>query len=119
MADIGRLYEFVYRATLTEEALDKAGRRLSRVTDESMADIAAALSLELLDAEEIAAANRMAVVYTGIAAFENAARRFVSRVLQDGHGDNWLGRVRIGKDQEICGITARRRRTYEMAWHAR
>jgi hypothetical protein len=89
MADIGRLYEFVYRATLTEEALDKAGRRLSRVTDESMADIAAALSLELLDAEEIAAANRMAVVYTGIAAFENAARRFVSRVLQDGHGDNW------------------------------
>jgi hypothetical protein len=89
VSDVGRLYEFVYRAALTEEALDKAGRRVSRVADESVQDIAAALSLELLDADDIATATRMAVVYTAIAAFENGARRFVARVLQDGHGDNW------------------------------
>lgn len=53
MSDVGRLYEFVYRATLTEEALGKAGRRRSRVTDESVTDVAATLSLELLDSEEV------------------------------------------------------------------
>lgn len=89
MSHLGRLYEFVYRATLTEEALDKAGRPGTRIADESVRDIAAALSLELLDADEVATATRMAVVYTAIAAFENGARRFVARVLQDGHGENW------------------------------
>jgi hypothetical protein len=82
MSDVGRLYEFVYRATLTEEALDRAGRPGTRMADESVRDIAAALSLELLDADEVATATRMAVVYTAIAAFENGARRFVARVLR-------------------------------------
>lgn len=105
VTDVGRLYEFVYRATLTEEALDKAGRRASRLTDETVENIAAALSLELLDEEEVAAATRMAVVYTAIAAFENGARRFVSRVPQVGHGENWWEECvseKIRKFAESC-----------------
>lgn len=85
----GPVYEFVYRGILADEALDKAGRRSSVYLDQSTDDLRAALSLELLDPDQLAASTRMAIVYSAIAAFENSARRFVSKVLADQYGDNW------------------------------
>jgi hypothetical protein len=83
------LYEFYSRATLTEAALDRAGRRPHALIEQSRADIAEALGLDLLDAENIDLISRMALVYTAIAALEGSARRFVAKVLREAHGDNW------------------------------
>jgi len=57
--------------------------------DSSVADVADALSLELLDPSLLEEARRMAVVYAAIAAFEGSARRFIAKVLLDEHGSNW------------------------------
>ena len=84
-----RLYNFVYRGLLTEEALDAAGRprRLSTSTTET--DISTALSLELFDPDLLAEARLMSVVYGAIAAFEHSVRTFVSRVLIDAFAEEW------------------------------
>lgn len=84
-----RVYDFVFRGLLTDEALDKAGRRSSVFTDATTDDLRAALSLELLDPDHLTSATRMGIVYSAIASFENSARRFVGKVLADLHGDNW------------------------------
>jgi len=84
-----RVYDFVFRGLLTDEALDKAGRRSSVFTDVATDDLRAALSLELLDSDQLVLATRMGIVYSAIASFENSARRFVAKVLADQHGENW------------------------------
>lgn len=89
MTDFGRLYEFVYRGHLAEVALDRGGRPISYVVDQSLEDISQALSVDLFDPEDLDPARRMAVVYTVIAAFENSVRRFVMKVLIDAHGEGW------------------------------
>jgi len=48
-----RLYDFVYRAHLTEQALDAAGRRNRRLAEFESSEIARVLSLDLLDDEHI------------------------------------------------------------------
>lgn len=89
MTSLGSVYEFVYRGALTEEALDRAGRQSGHHLDESVAEIGAALSVELLDPGYVESARQMATVYMAITAFENSARRFVSRALLDAHGSKW------------------------------
>ena len=84
-----RIYDFVFRGLLAEEALDKAGRRSSVFTDATTDDLRAALSFELLDPDQLSSATRMGIVYSAIASFENSARRFVAKVLADQHGENW------------------------------
>lgn len=90
----GDAYEFVFRGLLTEEALDRAGRRprdVSGVLDQEIAD---KLSLSLLDVELVAAARRMATVYTAIAAFENSARELVLSTMLEAEGDGWWSGVK-------------------------
>lgn len=94
MTAIGDAYEFVFRGLLAEEALDRSGRKrrdTSGVLDE---EIAAKLSLHLLDDELVASARRMATVYTAIAAFENSARDLVSSTMIEAKGENWWGSVK-------------------------
>ena len=83
------LYSFVLKGLLTEESLDKAGRKnRSEITmsDEMVADT---LSLNLLPNDLVLKARTMAVVYTAVAAFENAVRELISGVLLESHGENW------------------------------
>lgn len=47
------LYDFVYRAMLTEEALDRAGRNRRSVDAAQSQAIAEALSLELLEVDDL------------------------------------------------------------------
>lgn len=75
--DCSSAYEFAFRGLLTEEALDRAGRHTRDVSGVLDQDIADKLSLSLLDDDLVAAARRMATVYTAIAAFENSARELV------------------------------------------
>jgi hypothetical protein len=83
------LYDFVYRGLLTDEALDYAGRRSTTHLDHELPELADALNYELLDADELDVGTKMGVVYAAITAFERSARRFVARVLQNEHGEDW------------------------------
>lgn len=82
-------YEFTFRALLTEEALDRAGRAPQVIPGLFDADIADALSVDLLDDEFVAPAKRMAAVYVAISAFENSARDLVTRVMLESGGEDW------------------------------
>ena len=85
----GRAYEFVFRGILADEALDQAGRTRWNLGGLSDADIAAALSIDLLDPDLYGQARKMAIAYAAIAAFENSARRLVKTVLVDQFGSEW------------------------------
>jgi hypothetical protein len=105
----GETYEFVFRGLLTEEALDRAGRRHRDVSGILDQDIADKLSLQLLDEEHIASARRMATVYTAIAAFENGARVLVSSTMIEAKGEAWWDGVKA----EIRNRAETRRETEE------
>jgi len=86
---LGAVYEFVFKGLLTEESLDRAGRPRPCVQGFFDADIAATLSIELLDDDLVAEAKQMAAVYTAVAAFENSARDLVKDALIAEFGENW------------------------------
>ena len=61
------LYTFVYRGVLTDESLDKAGRKTRASFGPAEGEhIRRALSFDLLDAERLANAERMAMIYTAM-----------------------------------------------------
>lgn len=115
MTTTERLYEFAYRAVLTEEALDRAGRTNPSLLGHPLSDIVSALNYELLDPEELSVSERMAAVYAAITAFERSARRFVSRVLLSEYGETWWD----DKVSENIRKSAESRRDEEEAikWH--
>lgn len=87
---MNELYNFVYRGLLTEESLDKAGRKSRASFGAADAErIRAGLSYDLLDSERIAEAERMALVYTAIHAFENSVRRFVGTAMAEEFAEEW------------------------------
>ena len=91
---MSELYDFVYRGILTEESLDKAGRKTRTLFGPAEAQsVRAALSFELLDPERVAAAERMAIVYTAIHAFENAVRHFVVTAMAEEFKEEWWTKV--------------------------
>ncbi|MDB4302504.1 Swt1 family HEPN domain-containing protein [bacterium] len=83
------VYEFVFRGLLTEEALDGAGRKARNDHSESDSDVAATLSVDLLDDDLVAEAKRMAAVYTAVAAFENTVRDLVRETLTEEFEEKW------------------------------
>jgi len=88
------LYTFVYRGLLTDESLDKVGRRRRRhFGAEEAAKIRQSLSFEMLDADCLADAERMAIVYTAIHAFENTVRELVKKAMAETHGETWWAKV--------------------------
>jgi hypothetical protein len=87
--EVGTLYEFAFRGQLADEALDAAGRSRFAHAVESEAEMAATLSLGLLDEQLVSAARHMSTVYTAIAAFENSARALVTGAMLEGKGENW------------------------------
>src|SRR2546426_6356806 len=88
--DADHVYAFAMRGWLTEESLDRAGRK-KRIDTRLHGDetVSKALSLSLFDTELVVRAQRMALVYTAISAFENSVRELVSDVLADETGEDW------------------------------
>lgn len=84
-----RIYNFVYRGLLTEEALDSAGRISRRQSDIDHELFAKLLAINELDSEHVDNARSMATVYTAVAAFENSVREMISKTLLDDVGENW------------------------------
>jgi len=84
-----RLYDFVFRGQLAEQALDDAGRRNRRLAEFESAETARVLSLDLLDDQHVDNARAMANVYIAIAGFENSVRDLITSVLAEQVGANW------------------------------
>lgn len=90
----GDLYPFIYRAILTEESLDRAGRKTSLSFDSAdESQVVEKLAIEMLDDDALANARRMALVYTAIHAFENSVRSFVQSAMFEAHDDDWWSKV--------------------------
>lgn len=84
-----RLYEFVFRGLLAEEALDREGRKNRRLLNISDEQIAVSLSLDSLDDVHVENAKAMAFVYTAIAAFESSVRALVIKTLIEKYKEEW------------------------------
>ncbi|MES1997709.1 MAG: Swt1 family HEPN domain-containing protein [Pseudomonadota bacterium] len=88
------LYSFVYRAVLTEEALDRSGRRRrNHFGTEEAITTQKSLSYEFLEPDLLAEAQRMSVVYAAIHAFENAVRQMVTKAMAEANGEAWWEKV--------------------------
>lgn len=107
-------YEFWSRAVLTESALDSAGRIDRRLADDTDG-LRASLHYELFDEGDLSASLRMANVYAAITAFERSARRFITKVMQEAHGDTWWD---TNVSEAIRKhVTGRREEEEQNGWH--
>jgi hypothetical protein len=86
---LSKVYEFVYRGHLAEEALDREGRQNRRLVNFADEDIARALSLDVLDDLLVVNARATAIVYAAIAAFENSVRALVINTLMEKFQEEW------------------------------
>jgi hypothetical protein len=111
-----RVYNFAFRGLLAEEALDKVGRKTAKLEELSDQEIAHSLSLELLDADLLADARKMSLVFVAICTFENSARILVSRVLLEATGENWW-EVNVSKNIKERAVT-RQQEEEKVRWHA-
>lgn len=88
------LYPFVYKGLLSQESLDKAGRREKEHLGAAGAElINEKLSLGMLDEDAILKAQRMSLVYTAIHAFENMVRDFVMSAMIECYKEDWWENV--------------------------
>lgn len=87
--DSRRLYDFVFRGHLAEQALDSAGRRNRKLIEFNNEEIAKTLAIDSLDDQLVENARAMSIVYVSIAAFENSVRALISDVLLEQVGENW------------------------------
>lgn len=83
------LYSGIFRALLTEEALDRAGRPKSRAFEGELTKIEELVAIESLDEIHVANARRMSVVYAAIAAFENSVREIITKTMLENVGADW------------------------------
>lgn len=109
------LYPFVYRGVLTEESLDKAGRKSkASLSGAEAALIADKLAYAMLDDDALIAAKRMALVYTAIHAFENMVREFVKSTLLEVHKEDWWQKVPAKIQKRVAG---RMEEDSKFRWH--
>ena len=109
------LYTFVYRGVLTDESLDKAGRRDRPSSGPEDAErTRAALSLNLLDNARLVEAESMAIIYTAIHAFENSVRHFVSVAMAEKHEEEWWQHVSAKVQKKV---TLRSEEESRFRWH--
>lgn len=84
------LYSFAFKGLLTEEALDRAGRKAKSDFSEAWElDTSNRLGMHLMDEEFVVKSRKMAVVYTAICAFENSVREFIAKKLLEEKGEKW------------------------------
>lgn len=112
------IYNFAFRGLLTLNALEKTdclNTKKTRFTAEESQSLIESLGINDLEEDLVVNARKMAIVYTGICAFENTVRRFVSNVLIEQYGENWWNQ----KVSEKIRTKAESRREEEkkIRWH--
>ncbi len=84
------LYTFVYKGVLSDESLDKIGRRKrNNFGKEDSEKIKSNLSFDLLDSDLLVEAERMSIIYMAIHSFENMVRAFVKNGLAEKYQETW------------------------------
>lgn len=116
MGDLDRVYSFVFRGMLAEDALDAAGREVSRKSITEMEEISSLLSLNDFDPRTLDEATKMAVVYTAVAAFENSVRAFISKTMLEEIGEGWWKSHTSKKIREAA--ENRQKEEDKVKWHA-
>lgn len=110
------VYAFVYRGQLTRASIRRA--TASPLTDkDSLAAVADRLPFELLEQRLVARAREMAVVYSAIAAFENAVRYFIEKRLLEEVGENWW--IECVPEKRRQRAESRRDEEDRIRWHAK
>ncbi|HEY7315063.1 MAG TPA: Swt1 family HEPN domain-containing protein [Gemmataceae bacterium] len=112
---MNELYSFVCRGLLAEASLDKVGRQKRRhFGPEKASQVRQSLSFDLLDADMLADAQRMSIVYTAIHAFENMVRKFVIKAMAEVEGDAWWTKV---PDRIQKSVKSRMEADAKFRWH--
>jgi hypothetical protein len=93
MNDGNALYAFVLRGDVAQDAVDRELMRSREGASDDVEALAARLPFDLLPDDAVQSARKMAAVYTAIAAFENAARKFIQDRLLEEVGANWWDTV--------------------------
>lgn len=110
------LYSFVFKGILTDEALDKTERlKKSKFGNEEFKAISTKLGIDELDDELVIKAQKMAIVYTAVCAFENTVRQFVSKKLLENKGENWW--AESVSDRIRTKAESRRDEENKIRWH--
>ena len=110
------VYAFAYRGHLTKAAIRQVTGASSAAKD-SLSAVTHRLPLELLEERLVNRAREMAVVYTAIAAFENAVRIFVEKRLFEEIGENWWEQCVPEKRRQKA--ESRRDEENKIRWHAK
>lgn len=110
------VYAFVYRGQLTRAALRSASATSSREKD-GLAAVINRLPFELLEERLVTRAREMAVVYSAIAAFENAVRYFIEKRLLEEVGEAWWTECVPEKRRQKA--ESRRNEEDKIRWHAK
>ena len=97
MADIGRLYEFIYRANLAEQSLDQAGRRSASMLRFDESNLRATLGI------------------ITVAAFENSVRDLIKSVLLETSGEGWWEACVSEKIRSAAN--SRKQEEQKIRWH--
>ena len=80
---------FIYKAQILQESLHSLGGRQGSAGQLTPERVAKKVSLDYLDKELVADAQKMAGVYVAIASFENMLRSILSDVLLEEKGESW------------------------------
>lgn len=115
MSNSTEIYAGVFRALLTEEALDRAGRKQTNAFDGDFLEIERLVGLGALDEVHVANAKKMSIVYTAIAAFENSVRELISNTLLEDPGANWWEDCVSKKIRDAADV--RRGDEEKVKWH--
>lgn len=110
-----KLYTFVYKGILSDESLDKAGRK--RKTDFGLIEaegLKSQLSYDLLDSELLIRAEKMSLVYTAIHTFENTVRRLVKTALAEEYEEVWWEKV---SEKVKKKVNTRMEEESKFKWH--
>ena len=109
-------YSFVFKGLLTEEALDKAGRKNKLLFPELQnQELEKKLCLDLMDESILYNAKKMALIFTAIYSFENTVRDFITKkLIEEIGGDYWIKGVpeKIRKKAEV-----RKSEEDKIKWH--
>lgn len=80
---------FIFKGHVAGETVKQITEADRKSTEVGYEEIAAKVSVPLLDKDQVASARKMSAVYVAIASFENEVRDLVSSILLEKKGANW------------------------------
>jgi hypothetical protein len=112
--DRDALYAFVLKGDVAQDALDRELARSREDPGDTIEELATRLPFDLLSEDAVRSAQKMAVIYTAIAAFENSARKFIQDRLLEEIGANWWDTVPAGIQKSA---EKRKEEEVQIRWH--